>query len=85
MMRNRIALYRRGYIPLAWKAQDIPRALLKFIMFSLILGPRWKNLQSMLRGAADGWHGQLSNLQDLDTQTAVTNTHGQSRPHRVNQ
>jgi rhamnosyltransferase len=58
-MRNRIALYRRGYIPLAWKVQDIPRALLKLILFSLILGPRWRNLQFMLRGAWDGWRGRL--------------------------
>lgn len=83
MMRNRIALYRRGYIPLAWKTQDMPRALLKFFMFSLILGPRWKNLQSMLRGAVDGWRGQLSIMPDLESQPTVLETHGQSQPNSI--
>ncbi|MCB1776665.1 MAG: glycosyltransferase [Candidatus Competibacteraceae bacterium] len=62
IMRNRIALYRRRYIPLAWKVQDLPRALLKFILFSLIFGPRWRNLQSMLRGVRDGWRGRFNIL-----------------------
>lgn len=85
MMRNRIALYRRSYIPLAWKTQDMPRALLKFFMFSLILGPRWKNLQSMLLGAVDGWRGQLSILQDPEAHTNVLEADGQPQPNIIKQ
>ena len=85
MMRNRIALYRRSYIPLAWKTQDMPRALLKFFMFSLILGPRWKNLQSMLRGATDGWRGQLSILHNPIAHSTVLEADGQQQPNIINQ
>jgi O-antigen biosynthesis protein len=85
MMRNRIALYRRSYIPLAWKSQDMPRALLKFFMFSLILGPRWKNLKSMVRGAVDGWRGQLSILQDSEARTSVLEADGQPQHHIIKQ
>jgi hypothetical protein len=85
MMRNRIALYRRSYIPLAWKTQDMPRALLKFFMFSLILGPRWKNLQSMLLGAVDGWRGQLSILRDPEAHTNLLEADGQPQPNIIKQ
>jgi rhamnosyltransferase len=64
IMRNRIALYRRSYIPISWKIQDIPRAILKFILFSLILGPRWRNLQYMMCGIRDGWRGRMGRIRD---------------------
>ena len=62
MMRNRMALYRREYVPLAWKLQDIPRAFIKFVFFGLVYGPRRENLRCLLLGLRDGWKGELGPL-----------------------
>jgi len=59
MMRNRVALYRRPYTPRRWIAQDIPRLLLKFALFSLLLAPRRHNTRMMLRGLYDGLRNRL--------------------------
>lgn len=59
MMRNRMALYKRGYVPMAWKVQDIPRALFKFIFFGLISGSRRENLRCLMMGLRDGWCGRF--------------------------
>lgn len=59
IMRNRVALYRRGATPLAWIAQDIPRVALKLVTFGLLLGPRWANVRHMVRGLFDGLRGDL--------------------------
>lgn len=59
MMRNRVSLYKRHYVPIAWKTQDVPRALTKLILFGFVYRPRWKNLRSMLEGVRDGWLGRL--------------------------
>lgn len=59
MMRNRVALYRRPYTPRRWIAQDIPRLLLKFALFSLLLAPRRHNTRMMLRGLHDGLCNRL--------------------------
>ena len=54
MMRNRILLYRRDYIPKGWIVQDLFRVLVKFVLFSLVFAPRGRNIAMMLRGL---WHG----------------------------
>ncbi len=54
MMRNRVALYRRGYVPFQWKALDALRAAGKLFMFSLFFAPRGENLRQMVRGLRDG-------------------------------
>ncbi|MCL2434458.1 MAG: glycosyltransferase family 2 protein, partial [Clostridia bacterium] len=54
MMRNRVRLYRRPCVPRRWIAQDIPRLIGKFLIFSLCAAPRLKNTLSMLRGLSDG-------------------------------
>lgn len=59
MMRNRIALYRRRYIPLAWKLQDIPRAVVKTLLFALVVGPRRENARYLLKGVIDGYLARL--------------------------
>ena len=59
MMRNRIALYRRRYIPLAWKLQDIPRAVVKTLLFALLVRPRRENARYLLKGAIDGCLSRL--------------------------
>jgi rhamnosyltransferase len=58
IMRNRIALYRRRHTPRVWIAQDLPRVLAKFVVFSLLVGPRGPNVRYMLRGLADGLRGR---------------------------
>jgi rhamnosyltransferase len=54
MMRNRLLLYRLPHTPWVWIAQDIPRALVKLALFTLLIGPRLKNLRFMMRGLWDG-------------------------------
>lgn len=58
MMRNRLRLYGMGHTPLVWTAQDIPRVVLKMFLFAVLIGPRWRNLRSMLRGLWDGLRGR---------------------------
>ncbi len=64
MMRNRLVLYQRPYTPRRWIAQDIPRLLLKFALFSLLLAPRWHNTRMMLRGLHDGLRNRLGRYED---------------------
>ncbi|MCB1866097.1 MAG: glycosyltransferase family 2 protein [Chromatiales bacterium] len=54
MMRNRIALYGRAYVPWQWKTGDLPRLVFKLVYFPLFVTPRWQNLTSMLAGIRDG-------------------------------
>jgi rhamnosyltransferase len=57
--RNRIALYRRPYVPLTWKVQDVPRGFLKSALICLIFPPRLENLESTFHGILDGLRGRL--------------------------
>jgi rhamnosyltransferase len=58
MMRNRVRLYRMRHTPAVWTAQDLPRVLMKLLLFGLLIGPRRSHLRFMLRGLRDGWHGR---------------------------
>lgn len=60
MMRNRVLLYRRAHTPRRWIAQDIPRLLVKLLLFSLLVPPRWTNLQRMLAGLRAGLAGRCA-------------------------
>lgn len=57
IMRNRIWLYRRGYVPGAWKLWDLPHLLFKLGYFPLFVAPRLEHLRMMLRGLRDGLLG----------------------------
>lgn len=57
MMRNRLLLYRMPHTPRAWIAQDVPRLLVKLLLFGVLIGPRARNLRFMLRGLWDGVRG----------------------------
>lgn len=57
MMRNRVRLYRMAHTPRAWTAQDLPRLLVKLLLFGVLIGPRRRNLRWMLRGIHDGLRG----------------------------
>jgi rhamnosyltransferase len=54
IMRNRVELYRRRHTPRVWVAQDVPRILVKLVLFGVLLGPRRANLRHMLWGLWDG-------------------------------
>jgi rhamnosyltransferase len=58
IMRNRVALYRLRHTPRVWIAQDLPRVVLKFLVFSVLVAPRTRNVHYMLRGLADGVRGR---------------------------
>lgn len=58
IMRNRVALYRRPHTPRVWIAQDLPRVLAKFLIFSVLVAPRGDNVRFMLRGLVDGVRGR---------------------------
>lgn len=60
MMRNRVLLYRRPTTPRRWIAQDLPRVLVKLLLFSLLVSPRRTNLRSMLAGLRAGLRGQTT-------------------------
>ena len=57
MMRNRIHMYKRLYVPLSWKTQDVPRALYKSAYFSTLVKPRWQNAKAIALGLWDGLTG----------------------------
>jgi rhamnosyltransferase len=58
IMRNRLQLYRLPYTPRVWIAQDLPRVLAKFLIFSVLVGPRPRNVRYMVRGLLDGVRGR---------------------------
>lgn len=58
IMRNRLLLYRLPHTPTVWIAQDVPRAAVKFLLFSLLIAPRIDNVRFMLAGLRDGLLGR---------------------------
>ena len=58
MMRNRVLLYRRAYTPRRWIAQDVPRLVVKFLLFALLIAPRRKNVRCMVAGLRAGIAGR---------------------------
>lgn len=64
MMRNRLLLYRRPYTPARWIAQDVPRLVVKLLMFSIVVAPRWQNLRAMLGGIRVGLAGRTTSPRD---------------------
>jgi rhamnosyltransferase len=54
MHRNRVRLYRRSYVPLAWKVHDVGRLVVKLGLLMLFVPQRLARLSAALRGIADG-------------------------------
>jgi rhamnosyltransferase len=54
IMRNRLLLYRLPHTPAVWIAQDMPRVAFKFLLFSVLIRPRLRNVHFMLAGLHDG-------------------------------
>ena len=68
IMRNRLLLYRRASTPTAWIAQDLPRVLVKLLLFSILIGPRWRNLRAMLAGLRAGLQGEARIPENMSLQ-----------------
>ena len=62
MMRNRVLLYKRGYVPIGWKCYDAVRAVGKLFAFSVLIRPRVSNARWMLAGLWDGLRGRTGPL-----------------------
>jgi len=58
IMRNRLLLYRLPHTPAIWIAQDVPRVVVKFLLFSVMIRPRLRNIRFMLAGLRDGLLGR---------------------------
>ena len=58
IMRNRFLLYRLPHTPAVWIAQDVPRVAIKFLLFSVLIRPRLRNIRFMLAGLRDGLLGR---------------------------
>lgn len=54
IMRNRILLYWRPYVPWRWKLHDFFRLAYRLIAFTLFVKPRMKNAKAMIAGIRDG-------------------------------
>ncbi|MBK8469011.1 MAG: glycosyltransferase [Actinomycetales bacterium] len=54
MHRNRIRLYRRRYVPLAWKVHDVGRLVVKLGLLLIFVPGRLDRLRAVLRGIRDG-------------------------------
>lgn len=54
MHRNRVRLYRRRHVPLAWKVHDVARMVIKLALLSMFVTGRRARLTAALRGIRDG-------------------------------
>ncbi|HRW18357.1 MAG TPA: glycosyltransferase family 2 protein [Dermatophilaceae bacterium] len=54
MHRNRVRLYRRGYVPLAWKVHDIGRLVVKLALLLTFVPGRAARASAVARGLRDG-------------------------------
>ncbi|MBI2382239.1 MAG: glycosyltransferase family 2 protein [Gammaproteobacteria bacterium] len=63
IVRNRLSLYGRKETPLAWIAQDLPRMIIKCLLFSLAIPPRRRNAIMIWNGIRDAWRRRLGPCQ----------------------
>ena len=54
MHRNRVRLYTRSYVPLAWKLHDVIRLVVKLGLLMVFVPQRPARLRAAVRGIADG-------------------------------
>lgn len=71
IMRNRIHMYKRSYVPLSWKVQDLPRAIFKSVYFSTLVKPRWQNAKAMALGLWDGLTGVYGPIDARERKSTV--------------
>ena len=54
MHRNRVRLYSRPYVPLAWKVHDFGRMIVKLGLLMVFVPQRLSRLRAVVRGLGDG-------------------------------
>ena len=54
IMRNRLHLYKRAYVPLPWKVRDLRRFAVECCYFALVAKPRAQHIAAMAKGIRDG-------------------------------
>lgn len=54
MHRNRVRLYTRGYVPMAWKVHDVGRMLVKFALLMVLAPRKAATARAVVCGIADG-------------------------------
>ncbi|UTA49548.1 glycosyltransferase [Simiduia sp. 21SJ11W-1] len=59
IMRNRLTLYGRPYVPISWKLKDFPRMVVKVLVYIVLVPPRIENLKAIIRGFVDALNGRL--------------------------
>lgn len=62
--RNRILLYRRGYVPLKWKLKDMLRMAARFVAVILFVAPRLDYLRMTVLAIRDGVANRGGRLRD---------------------
>jgi rhamnosyltransferase len=63
MFRNSILLYKRGYIPLQWKINDMTKLIYLFVFSLACMPERWQRLKMIVRGIFDGLCGKTGKLE----------------------
>jgi rhamnosyltransferase len=56
--RNAMLVYRRSYVPAAWRRNELVQLVYMFVVFGLTATPRVGQLRMMLRGLWDGLRGR---------------------------
>lgn len=54
MARNHFLLQRMPHVPGRWSIPSLRRLVMRFVLFSFLVPPRWQNARMMLRGVWDG-------------------------------
>ena len=62
--RNRIVLYRRGYLPLKWKLKDVLRMVGRLLTIMMLVAPRREYLRMSILGFRDGVANRGGKLRD---------------------
>jgi rhamnosyltransferase len=60
--RNAVWLFRQDYIPAAWKAAVARQLLRRYLVYPVLLAPRWQYLGKMTLGIWHGLRGRLGPL-----------------------
>lgn len=64
IVRNRLTMYRRDYVPLIWKFRDVFRMLAKCVFYVVFISPRKDNLKMIAKGIRDAFTSRLGGLDD---------------------
>lgn len=63
IMRNGLLLYRRHYTPWRWVLNDINKNCAIFVIFAVLVPPRFEHIKAMIRGLWDGLRSRDGKLE----------------------